>query len=333
MLPVKKVICLIGSLMLMASLLLACASTTGTPNAAGQGQESANKEAGQGNKEAATRLFKDAKGREVTIPAAPQRAVVHYYAAEAISLGVKPVATNWINASLILSKDQLQGIEDIGGEGVNPNVEKVLSLSPDLIIVPDFLEQTSLDALSKVAPTVAVSYTDDIFTRMKTMGDVLGKSKEAEAWITRYKAKAQQKREQLKPYIKEGETASAFVFFQDKLLYVYGNQRLSSTLYDALGFSRPEKVAALFKDKPTLLWQSISNEALPDYAGDRIFLVVLDNNENAKKGAEELMNSPVWRNLPAVKNGKAYVVGNKWSFYDPVTLDWLLDEMPKLMMK
>ncbi|SCW84556.1 iron complex transport system substrate-binding protein [Paenibacillus tianmuensis] len=74
----------------------------------------------------------------------------------------------------------------------------------------------------------------------------------------------------------------AFVFFQDKLLYVYGNQRLSSTLYDALGFSRPEKVATLFKDKPTR--QSISNEALPDYAGARIFLVTLDNNESAKKG-------------------------------------------------
>ncbi|NEN84138.1 ABC transporter substrate-binding protein [Paenibacillus elgii] len=70
MLSVKKVISLIGALILMASLLLACASTTGTPDAAGQGQESANKEA-------ATRLFKDAKGREVPIPAAPQRAVVH----------------------------------------------------------------------------------------------------------------------------------------------------------------------------------------------------------------------------------------------------------------
>ncbi|SCW84564.1 iron complex transport system substrate-binding protein [Paenibacillus tianmuensis] len=45
------------------------------------------------------------------------------------------------------------------------------------------------------------------------------------------------------------------------------------------------------------------------------------------------MNSPVWRNLSEVKNGKAYVVGSQWSFYDPVTLDWLLDEMPKLMMK
>ncbi|MCM3269971.1 hypothetical protein [Paenibacillus elgii] len=65
-----------------------------------------SKEAGQGKKEAATRLFKDAKGREVAIPAAPQRAAVHYYAAEAISLGEKPVAANRINASLILTKDQ-----------------------------------------------------------------------------------------------------------------------------------------------------------------------------------------------------------------------------------
>ena len=43
---------------------------------------------------------------------------------------------------------------------------------------------------------------------------------------------------------------------------------------------------------------------------------------------DEVINSN-WKGIPAVKNGKAYVVESRWAFNDPLTLDWLLDEMPK----
>ncbi|WP_176706101.1 ABC transporter substrate-binding protein [Paenibacillus hemerocallicola] len=329
-----KAIALLCAVVIMGSLLAACGAKSEAPKSeAGENKAAASAPKETAPAQPATRVIKDAKGRDVTIPTKPQRIVSHYFPAETAALGVKAVGTNYATATQILSKEQLEGVEDIGGQGVNPNLEKILSLNPDLILVPDFLEPNGVEALSKIAPTVVVSYTVDLFTRLRTLGDITGKTKEAEEWIAKYNKKAQEKRDQLKPYVKPGETATAFVLFQDKKLYVYGNQRLGSTMYDALGFVRPEKATKLFESNKDALWQTISEETLPDYAGDRIFIVVNDSNPDVKKAAEQFLGSPVWKNLPAVKNGKAYVVGNKWSFYDPITLDWLLDEMPKLLMK
>lgn len=329
-----KAIALLCAVVFMGSLLAACGAKSEAPKSeAGDNKAAASAPKETAPAQPATRVIKDAKGRDVTIPTKPQRIISHYFPAETAALGVKAVGTNYATATQILSKEQLEGVEDIGGQGVNPNLEKILSLNPDLILVPDFLEPNGVESLAKIAPTVVVSYTVDVFTRLKTLGDITGKTKEAEEWIAKYNKKAQEKRDQLKPYVKPGETATAFVLFQDKKLYVYGNQRLGSTMYDALGFVRPEKASKLFEGDKDALWQTISAETLPDYASDRIFIVVNESNPDVKKAAEEFLGSPVWKNLPAVKNGKAYVVGNKWSFYDPITLDWLLDEMPKLLMK
>ncbi|MFE5320717.1 ABC transporter substrate-binding protein [Paenibacillus sp. NPDC056579] len=320
-------------LTMLALLLASCGANS---NSAGSQHSTESVSTGSADPskqtEPATRTFKDAKNRSVVIPQQPQRIIAHYFPAEAVALGIKPIGTNLVTARQILSEDQLKGIEDIGGQGTEPNLEKVLALNPDLILVPDFLGEASIEALSKIAPTVAVSYTIDVFSRLQLLGDITGKAKEAEAWINSYRSKAQEKREQLKSYVKPGETATALNYFQDKKLYVYGNQRLGATMYDALGFQRTEKAKLLFADNPNALWQSISAEVLPEVVGDTIFIVVNDANPDIKSGVEELLQSPLWKNLPAVKNGRAYIVGNKWSFYDPITLDWLLDEMPKKLM-
>lgn len=113
-----------------------------------------------------TRSYKDVLGRTVEIPAAPEKIIAHFYAAELKALNVPMIGTNFMNAKLALTDEQLKGIEDIGGDGLSPNLEKTLSLKPDLILVPDFLEQDDVEALSKIAPTVAISYSADVFTRL-----------------------------------------------------------------------------------------------------------------------------------------------------------------------
>ncbi|WP_409344516.1 hypothetical protein [Paenibacillus sp. MBLB4367] len=185
-----------------------------------------------------------------------------------MAIGVKPVGTNFATAGQILTKEQLQGIEDVAGEGVNPNAEKVLSLSPDLILVPDFLEDKSLEALTKIAPTVAVSYTVDAFTRLQTIGD--------------------------------------------------------------LHFSPPDTVRSLIDSEKSFRWKAIPPEALKDYAGDRVFLAVT-NDEPALRASRDIMHSEHWLSLPAVRSGHAYVTEHKWGLYDPITLDGHLDEMARLL--
>jgi len=282
---------------------------------------------------ASVRSYTDALGRTVDIPTEPKRIVAHYYAAEVTALGIPMIATNFVNAKLALTDDRLQGIEDIGGStSLAPDLEKTLSIAPDLILVPDFLQQTDLDELTKIAPTVVVSYGADVFTRLRTLADIVGRPEIADQWIQAYEQKAKEKRALVQSRIEEGETASAFIMYAaDKQLYVYNKQRLGPTMYDAFGFSIPPKVAELFKGEPDTLWKTISLETLPDYVGDRIFFILSDDTEESKKSIEEIVNGPIWKSLPAVKNGKAYIVDKRWSMNDPLTLDWLLDEMAELL--
>ena len=44
---------------------------------------------------------------------------------------------------------------------------------------------------------------------------------------------------------------------------------------------------------------------MTEIAGDRIFILE-PVTEDAKQSSKELMDSPVWKNLPAVKAGKVY---------------------------
>ncbi|WP_410771531.1 ABC transporter substrate-binding protein [Fontibacillus sp. BL9] len=329
-------------ILLSAVLLSACGSgnNAATPSSSSTSAESGTTSqdttesaapAANEPSESTVRTYKDALGRSVEIPAAPKRIVAHYYAAEMKALDFAVVGTNFLNAKLTLTDEQLQGVEDIGGEGIVPNLEKTLSLNPDLIIVPDFLQASDLEALSKIAPTVAIAYGDDAFTRLGVLGDLLGQPEKAEKWIADYTKKAEEKRQLVQSSIKDGETAAAFILHSNKQFYVYNKQRLGPTLYDAFGFAIPPKVAELFKDKPDELWAAISLEKLPDYAADRVFLVIQSDTEEAKKATEELIQGPIWKNLPAVKNGKAYVVESRWAMNDPLTLDWLLDEMVSLL--
>lgn len=317
---------------LLALLLAACGGGK-TETTSGMEENGAEKAAAQSAAPPANRTYTDALGRKVEIPSAPKRIVAHFYAPEMVSLNIPMVGTNFANARLVLDEEHLKGVEDIAGQGSAPSLEKVLSLTPDLIIVPDFLDANALESLSKIAPTVTMPYSGDVFSRVSALGEITGRTDVASAWIQRYKAKSEEKKKETAPIVAKGPTASAFVVFQDKLLYLYGPQRLGPTMYEALGFQAPEAVKRLFaeKENENKLWLPITLEKLPEFAGDHIFLVVQDANEASRKGIEELMQSNVWKSLPAVKNGQAYPVSNRWAFNDSVTLEWLLDEMPKTL--
>ena len=80
------------------------------------------------------------------------------------------------------------------------------------------------------------------------------------------------------------------------------------------------------------MWQTISPELLPQLAGDRIFLVQA-GDEAAQAATATLIEGPIWQNLPAVQNGKVYYVDARWALNDPLTLDWLLDEVAALLVQ
>jgi len=317
-------------ILMLLALLAACASAeTANPVSDATNAPTETTTATSAS-DAEPRHHTDAFGRKVELPANPQRIVAHYYASDMVALDLPMVGTNYPNAEVVLSPEQLQNYTDTGGG--DPNIETILALKPDLIFVPDFTEASVVDLLAEIAPTVVIPYSGDPFERLRLFGDLVGKPEAAEAWIEAYNAKAAAKRQEVAPSIKAGETATAFIMYGDAVLYIYGRPRLGPTMYDVFGFIQPPSVTELFKSNPDELWQAISLELLPGYAGDRIFLVQGDD-EDSKAANEKLLNDPIWKSLPAVQNNKVYYVGDRWGLNDPLTLAWLLDEMAKVLLE
>ncbi len=253
------------------------------------------------------------------------RVVAFQYLGEMLALGVAPVASEPF--LLHLFQPYAAGIAAVDKSA---ELQHILALEPDLIIHPGVMPQEWTDRLSAAAPTCAVDWKDNVYTRLQTIARLVGREKEAAAWIERYKRQAGLTRERLRAWVGRGETASGFIYYVDGELYVYGPQYLGHSLYHALGFAPPPAVRELIAQYGDFPWMRIAPEAVAEFAGDRVFLIAAGGAENRKR-AEEWMNGPEWKDLPAVKRNRAYVLEEKWGYYDPLTLCAILAELERLL--
>ncbi|CAM3663857.1 Substrate-binding protein [Marinicrinis lubricantis] len=88
-----------------------------------------------------------------------------------------------------------------------------------------------------------------------------------------------------------------------------------------MGLQMPEKVK---QDALDAGYYTLSQEILSEYAGDYIVLSRSTASDNA------FMETSVWNNIPAVKNGHVIEIDTEASSYsDPTTLEYLLDIFEK----
>ncbi|MEF3302130.1 AraC family transcriptional regulator [Paenibacillus sp. GYB003] len=241
-----------------------------------------------------------------------------------LPLGVVPVGSDRYRAELY--GEEARGVQSLD-EPVD--MEKLYALQPDLIVCPSYMPKQQYDRLAAVAPTALLDWQDDIYTRLFKLGRLLGRSYKAKAWIESYRNKAQNIRRQLKPYVREGESAAAFVYHR-KGLYVYGGHNFGHTLYEGLGFVPPDRISTFMTKKKSLKWKKIALEDLPLYSGDRVFMAVENKDRNSRQFMD-IIQSEAWNSLPAVGNERSYIVEHRWGLYDALTLERHLDEMLPLL--
>ncbi|WP_163857532.1 iron-hydroxamate ABC transporter substrate-binding protein [Paenibacillus elgii] len=307
----------------MAAVIAACSGRTENPSS------TAGNRAATGDKPG-TKIFKAENG-EIEIPANPQRIVAIQFVGDLLALGVKPVGVG----SIVLSnseqlKDELAGVADVG----DVSVEKVLELAPDLIVAPSYLPPEVIEKLGKIAPTVTLPWGgfagSDPLEEVRTFGRMLGKEKEAEAWIARYKEKAAQAKQKLAGVIGPGETAASYEIWAKNLWVWDKNQRAGYNLFATLGLTPPDKVKKdVFEPGKS---RDISQEVLPEYAADHMFVTVYQEDGGAER-AKELMDNSIWKNLPAVKNNRVYLLNLKqfW-FSDGLSLEKQLDILTETIL-
>jgi len=200
------------------------------------------------SEESKIKSYTDSKNHTVEIPVNPQGIVyTGSNVGDILALGVKPLgAALGVIADQVAYPELLEGIEDVGD--VLADLEKVLSLNPDLILLDaggTYYEEGTFDALSKIGPTVTY---DRLPTkeRLRILGEILGKEQEADTWITNYEVKALDIRTALD--VQDTGTASVFLSL-GKDLYVMGNSGLSLTIYETLGFVPSARVKSDLIDK------------------------------------------------------------------------------------
>ncbi|WP_312699145.1 ABC transporter substrate-binding protein [Sedimentibacter sp.] len=305
----KRFIGLILSVVLITGLMAGCADAPADKNSAE-------------DKLPETKIYTDKAGRQVEVPVKPQRIVTISSTPEAVALGIKPVgaADNWARS---LDASQKEGIESIGAVA-GLNLEKILELEPEVIITPERVtDEETWEALSKIAPTVVGPFFGDAIENLRTIGDLLGRTEEAEAWISQYESKIFATKEQLKDVIEEGKTALVIQVSSSAKsgAYIYPHSTWP-IVYDILSLELPNDNEL----RDQIAGAELSIEKLAEYDPDYIFLTSTDDSGMPQLVRQFTENS-VWQTLSAVKNNRIYTMGSRLSSGDALTLEWALDDV------
>ena len=255
-----------------------------------------------------------------TIPAAPQRVVaIGFNEADfALALGVVPVGVRdfigeYPEESRPWAQEALGGAtpEVVGGNELE--LEKIAALQPDLILgVYSFIDRTTYDRLSGIAPTVAppsetVAATWQEQTRIT--GRALGLSERAEQVVTDTEARFAEATA-ANPEFAGKTLAAGFVVGGET--YALGTDDLRTQLFTGLGFTLPATSTTL------------SRELLGEL--DKDVLVVLGESRAAAEADQQLAA------LPVVRDGRVAYLGDfstpfagALGFGSPLSLPYALD--------
>ncbi len=266
--------------------------------------------------------YRDATGRKIALHPAPERIVMIGDApGELLALGVSPVGINKANSSGILYQEQLFGVADIG----HPvDWEKIAELQPDLILLGFCEDEELIRKLSRIAPIVTYNKYAPLYQRFRTIATIVGRQQLAEEWIATHEQKLNALKRHL-PLPNREETASSFIC-QDGKLFVMAGKGLLSTLYGSGMVNAQANIRKLIAQH--VAFAEVTPEQLPLFCGDRVYLIQSANDSQTR---QQLERTAQWSNLPAVQNGQAYLIDDKWNYDDPITKQYLLDELPVLL--
>ncbi|MGI5467071.1 ABC transporter substrate-binding protein [Streptomyces sp. CA-132043] len=296
-----------GLARLLAALLAVVLGTAALAACGGTKSEGGDAKAGDASG-AFPRTLDTAMGK-VEVPAQPKRVVVLDTGEldDATMLGVKPVGavsphmkTEGGFPSYL--KGKIDGVTDVGPL-LEPNLEKIASLKPDLILSSKVRHEKVYDKLKAIAPTVFTETTGGPWkANLKVHAKALGKEKQAAAAMKSYEERAKHLGEAIEK--KDGKMPSASVVrFIAGPTRLYQKSSFSGVVLDDIGLERPKSQSSTDPEKPML---DVSPEQIDKADADLVFVTVADTPSKTQK--KDVTSNPVWKDLPAVKDKKVFEV-------------------------
>ncbi|MEJ4112816.1 ABC transporter substrate-binding protein [Corynebacterium kroppenstedtii] len=268
------------------------------------------------------RTIRHARG-ETTVRHRPERVVV-IDGGEldvALAYGVTPVGIVTSSGGDIPSylADRMGAITT-AGTWKEPNLEKIASLRPDLIIGSALRVGELYDRLAQIAPTVlstrpGVAWKDDAHLFAQAMG----REKEYKQVIGRYDDRVAA----LRGRIPVGETVS-LVRFMGKEIRLYANGSFPGVILKDLGVTRPAQ------ENVPALKVNLSDENIDKVSGDRVLYSGYGDPGNAQ--LRKVVDGPLWGRVPAVGKGRAEKVSDDTWFLGlgPLGANRVLDDVEQL---
>lgn len=282
---------------LIGAGLLVLAPSCGSDEGDGSGGEDASSD---------TRTVEHAMGT-TEVPANPRRVVALEEGPlnSALALGVKPmgavIALEGAGFPAYLG-DRAAGIERVGTI-LEPNLEAVAALRPDLILSVKERHEAIYPELSEIAPTVFTeTFRGDWIGNFIKDAEALGQPEDAERLVDDYEQRLEEFKAKMGDRLSETEVS--IVRFIPGEVYIYQNASYIGTILADAGLPRPPS-----QDVDEFA-STVSEEVISRMDGDVIFVTTYGPPQETQ--LEEFTNNPLWKRLEAVRKERVYTVPDEY---------------------
>jgi AraC-like DNA-binding protein/ABC-type Fe3+-citrate transport system substrate-binding protein len=218
-----------------------------------------------------------------------------------LALDVTPVAQyshpQW-------GKQEYLGLHDVPTVDISTgNWQELSRYMPELILLDDGFQRWNLDECSRIAPLFKMPFhQEDWRTTLHSAAAVFGRTNRVQEVIGNYEHQALQAKRVLTRSV-HGQTV-ACLRVSSCGINLYGCEQLGytgSVLHHDLGLQPHTLVRQLTRGQKRV---SLTSEELAELTADHLF-ITFDRQEGEGR---ELLDTPLWRSLPAVRNRCVYEV-------------------------
>lgn len=212
----------------------------------------------------------------------------------ALGLGDKVVGvTNYCDYP-----EEAKSKEKIGGYA-DPNMEKIISLKPDLVLATD-IHQKPVEQLEKLNIPVIVltpKSIQEMLDSIEIIGQATGKAREAEKLVSDLKDRIKVIEDKVAGINKEERPKVYYEVWPDPLTTTGPGTFVNDIIEKAGG----QNIAA------------DASNAFPQYSQESVIsknpdIIIFSHHGTSKQTAEAILKRPGWGNINAIKNKKVFYV-------------------------
>lgn len=278
------------------------------------------------------RVVQHAMG-ETCVPLNPQRVVTidPFSLENVLALGMQPVgvaiSSDWLEKRDYL-RNRLSGVEIVGNHN-QPNLEKILTVNPDLILGLELESEAAYRQLAQIAPTVLLNFETSGQWKDILMNNAvaLGKTDVAKQVMAKYVARLDEFKSEVKPSADSTGNDQALkvsiIRISPNTISIYTKNTFIGTIIEDAGLARPPA-----QNQTDNL--EISKESLSIANGDVIFLWSNETGQAQKETQTKIAkvtDDPLWQQLNAVQQGKVYQVPSYWIGSSILTAHAVIDDL------